>query len=161
MFSNKDDDKNQVGQKQSMTSTHNDGPGGVSGSRHALNDNRIAKLNSVGFTWECNNRVNIPWEERFQDLVAFRDEHGHTRVPRKYQKDPALGEWCHTQRNSLKQGLRCIFGERKDMLDSIGFEWSAERWSKKSWEERFEQVRKIVVIWSNEATFTFSNSGVP
>ena len=34
----------------------------------------------------------------YQRLVNFRSEHGHTLVPRKYDKDPKLSTWVETMR---------------------------------------------------------------
>ena len=59
------------------------------GRRQYLDQEKIDKLDSVGFTWSFE-RNGKSWEERFQDLTAFRIEHGHCRVPRK---EGALGEW--------------------------------------------------------------------
>lgn len=34
----------------------------------------------------------------YQRLLDFRNEHGHTLVPRKYDKDPKLSTWVETMR---------------------------------------------------------------
>lgn len=59
------------------------------GRRQYLDHEKIDKLDSVGFTWSFE-RNGKSWEERFQDLMTFRRDHGHCRVPRK---EGALGEW--------------------------------------------------------------------
>ena len=38
------------------------------------------------------------WENFYNRLVQFRDWHGHTLVPRKYEADPKLSTWVEQQR---------------------------------------------------------------
>jgi len=37
--------------------------------------------------------LNSKWEETFQRLVKFKEEHGHCLVPNRYPEDPQLGSW--------------------------------------------------------------------
>ena len=65
------------------------------------------------------------WEQKFQELVKFKNEHGHTRVPKS---DPTLGGWVHTQQKRLKNPDHPRFIQyRHDQLNSIGFEWNPPR----------------------------------
>jgi len=63
-----------------------------------------------------------PWAERFQELLAFQNEHGHTVVPQHY---PVLGHWVHTQRvhyKLMKQGRKSLMTpEQAFQLADIGF----------------------------------------
>ena len=52
-----------------------------------ITDDRVTKLESLGFEWS----LNVPWEERFEDLKAFKVEHGHCNVPQKFTANPQLG----------------------------------------------------------------------
>lgn len=54
-----------------------------------LDQEKIDKLDSVGFTWNFN-RENKTWEERYQDLIEYKAEYGHCNVPRK---EGTFGEW--------------------------------------------------------------------
>ena len=56
------------------------------------------------------------WQEKYQELIAFKEKHGHVNVP---QKHPELGRWVNTQRNSYKEGK--LSQERIDLLNVIGF----------------------------------------
>jgi hypothetical protein len=38
------------------------------------------------------------WEEMYQRLVRYKEEHGECLVPRKYEADPKLSSWVETQR---------------------------------------------------------------
>lgn len=60
-----------------------DNPGG-------LNPDRIAVLDTIGFTW--NIRGDVFWQKHFESLVAYKKENGDVKVPRLYIKNPKLGE---------------------------------------------------------------------
>lgn len=112
-------------------------PGGV----NKLTKERIKLLEGIGFEWHVG-AIAPSWEERYNELIEFKKEHGHTRVPRKYPT--SLGEWCHTQRNVAKRGPRLLknkklMEKRMKLLNDIGFNWTSEV-GKMSWEERFEQL---------------------
>lgn len=70
-----------------------------------------------------------PWEERFYELVAFQQEHGHCRVPKRYQRNKPLANWVSKQRQEHRKfcnGLKAsITSERIAALDQIGFCWNA------------------------------------
>ena len=80
---------------------------------------RIRRLDSIGFVWKV--REQVPWEEMYQRLVAYKNQHKSTTVPQKYAADLQLGHWVHTQRRyySNKQ----LSTERTNLLESIGFVW--------------------------------------
>lgn len=68
------------------------------------------------------------WLESLAKVVAYKEENGTCNVPRKWKRDPTLGEWVHFQRRQyrLKQlGRRNHMTEaRIQKLEAIGFEWS-------------------------------------
>jgi hypothetical protein len=93
-----------------------------------LTEERIQKLNEIGFEWSV---TKVFWDERFKDLKAFEKEHGHWRVPGKYDKNSAthqLALWVSKQRQGyklLQQGKKgFITEERIQKLNGIGLEWS-------------------------------------
>jgi hypothetical protein len=61
-----------------------------SGRHSTLTDERVAALDAKGFVWHSHKAT---WEDRYQDLLAFLEEHGHTKVPTKYPKNPKLAVW--------------------------------------------------------------------
>ena len=44
------------------------------------------------------------WEQRYEDLVAFKDEHGNCRVPSVYDPNPALAKWVARQKTKYRNG---------------------------------------------------------
>jgi hypothetical protein len=97
------------------------------GKKTPLSQERIDKLNSLGFQWRVvarpKDRVKPqPWETRFQQLLDFKEKHGHTIVPQHLR---GLGLWVHDQRVSYKQmqkGQKSrMTPERALKLTEIGF----------------------------------------
>ena len=56
------------------------------------------------------------WEKRFQQLVAFRREHGHCRVPVRYEPDRGFGNWVSLQRQWALRG-KLSESRRQRLLD--------------------------------------------
>jgi hypothetical protein len=94
---------------------------------------QFEKLNQLGFHWAVTAPVP-PFEERFQELVAFKEEYGHCRVKRSH----SLGEWVHNIRREYKKQGRLAVPERVDWLLELGFEFSVA--TVMSWEQRLEQL---------------------
>ncbi|CAE8585111.1 unnamed protein product [Polarella glacialis] len=83
---------------------------------------KIEQLDSLGFVWGVSKAAF--WEEGFQLLQAYKQEHGHTKVPQSYVADDGfkLGRWVQYQRMARKgQAGRKIDAEKIEQLDSLGF----------------------------------------
>jgi hypothetical protein len=67
------------------------------------------------------------WEQRLQELRAFREQHGHCYVPRKFPENQALAYWVDRQRsdyrNLAKGKSSKMTQERIAILKQVGFEW--------------------------------------
>ena len=109
-------------------------------SRFDLTLHRIEKLESIGFEWSL---VKVtPWETRYQQLVEFKAQVGHTRVPRAYAANPKLGEWVHQQRcahNRFDKRSGGLAPDKLAKLNDIGFEFRVAV-KKQSWEQRFQAL---------------------
>jgi hypothetical protein len=75
------------------------------------------------------------WEERYAELEAYKQVHGHCNVPQKYTETPGLGQWVHRQREEYLIGN--LNFERKSKLDQIGFVWNT---SISCWELRYAEL---------------------
>ena len=98
---------------------------------------RRQKLESIGFVWQlvgakvgqgARRKINgaaavNSWEQMFQRLVAYQQQHGDCKVPAKYLSDQALANWVISQRKQLQKALPIASNERRQKLDSIGFSW--------------------------------------
>lgn len=64
------------------------------------------------------------WEQHFAQLVAFKEQFGHCRVPNKWPEAKTFGHWVHTLRSHKKKGR--LTSERVQRLEAIGFEWQGK-----------------------------------
>jgi hypothetical protein len=102
------------------------------GEKTNITQEQIDLLTKWGFKWEAdskfapkNNGVQTKkWEERFDDLLAYKDEHGHCQVPQSY---PGLGPWVKRQRKEgtqMRRNLKSRLTQEKiDTLTAAGFVW--------------------------------------
>ena len=91
--------------------------------------------NNLGSKSKCEG---LTWEERVEQLKAYKQVEGHCNVPQKYEANPQLGLWVATQRRVYKKGK--LSKERIESLQGIGFEWELRRYVRLTWEERFNQL---------------------
>lgn len=123
------------------------------GLQTSLTEERIQDLNDLGFKWSI--RVSrTPWETRLDELVQYKEQHGHCNVPSTYPKNQPLAYWVFKQRGQYRiymeraqaqihglnekplssnssmheRGQLCHMSpERIAQLDEIGFEWNPPR----------------------------------
>jgi len=77
------------------------------------------------------------FEERIEDLKAFKAKHGHDRVTAKH--DPSLHGFCKHMRSARPKGTSMtITNDRIKTLDELGFDWEVKN---KSFEERIEELK--------------------
>jgi len=87
-----------------------------------MRPDRRAQLESISFEWRGLGKAKDErWERRFAQLLAFRERHGHCRVPAKCREDAAFGHWVYNQRLFKNTGK--LSAERIRRLEEIGFEW--------------------------------------
>ena len=84
----------------------------------------------------------VPWEERFEQLRAYHEVHGHTRV--REGEDYKLAKWVCNQRKRYWRGK--LKEDRWRKLASLDFVFDTglqqpEGLVKVPWEERFKQLR--------------------
>jgi hypothetical protein len=87
---------------------------------------RKQRLDDLGFVWDPHNE---DWETGFAALKAYKEQHGHCRVPQRHKLVGFnLGSWVGIQRGVKDQMLP----ERKQRLDDLGFAWDVltEQWEK-------------------------------
>ncbi|CAB9524746.1 helicase [Seminavis robusta] len=102
-----------------------------------LTDERQEQLETIGFEWSIQAKPKATWEQRFQDLKAFKVQHGHVRVVRSYPQDPSLGEWCHRQRFLAHKNE--LEAHKIQLLTDLGFEiWVRKQG--KSWDDHFAML---------------------
>ena len=104
-----------------------------------INAERVEKLSKLGFVFSVMKR-KVPgmerpqrkkWGERFEELLQFKEENGHTLVT----QSSGLGEWVHKQRTQyklLKAGKKtALTSEKALQLADIGFVFDASGYRRK------------------------------
>ncbi|QNF35280.1 Helicase associated domain protein [Adhaeribacter swui] len=85
--------------------------------------NREQKLNDLNFIWNFKEVKNNDWQEKYQQLCAFKKQQGHSFVPVNYKENKSLGTWVATQRMLEAKGK--LDPVKKKKLNQIGFVWSS------------------------------------
>jgi len=108
---------------------------------------RIQRLNDIGFSFEAKCKPKT-WEERYEELVEFKANFGHCKVPRLYN---GLGKWVADQRQKYSKLLQDkktnMTPEKAQKLTDLGMIWvvfklppKEERAERKPWAERFQEL---------------------
>lgn len=84
-------------------------------------------------TAECVEYLGTYWDERFGELIAYKEKHGHVNVPKTGLT--ALDMWVSQQRIYKRVGK--ILPEREKLLDQIGFDWNRDE---TEWNKRFNEL---------------------
>lgn len=84
-------------------------------SRGEISEERLQQLNEIGFVWDAHESR---WDERFRELCAYKDTHGHLNIP---TSSTGLGSWVHIQRRAKRNGK--LPAEKIRRLDEVGFAW--------------------------------------
>ena len=101
--------------------------------KKTLAQERIDKLNKIGFYWGRDFPEPATWEDRFVELKKYHLTFGHVNI--HVESDPALrndlAKWVVEQR---KQGKRlqktkpsAMTLEQYKRLDALGFKWKAPK----------------------------------
>jgi len=112
-----------------------------------LTPERKARLDALGFEWECPGRIAphmeehnaTLWERMMTLLLDYKAAHGHCQVPSTWKEHPQLAKWVTRQRMLYQQGT--LAAERQQRLDEIGFAWKSEfLHNTHGWEARFAEL---------------------
>ena len=76
--------------------------------------------------------LGITWDERYGQLIAYKQAHGHCNVPQGWKGNPKLATWCNEQRTTFHRGS--LATERIARLRLLGFVLDPQR---SEWEEMF------------------------
>ena len=88
-----------------------------------------ARLDELGFIWKPKEFM---WEQGFQHLVAYKEEHGDVLVPISYETPSGfkLGRWIDSVRHS-----RVLGEDRIKRINELGFVWNV---NEHRWEQGFQ-----------------------
>jgi hypothetical protein len=100
-----------------------------------LSKKKVQKLNDA-------RSVSYPeaqWSLRYEEFTQYIKEHGNALVPKRYEKNAALGMWVLRQRQEYKAGR--LSKKKVQKLNDAGFVWDP---NEDHWLERFEELEKYV-----------------
>jgi len=124
-------------------------------SRPQLTREQIEKLDEIGIDWSLlqlmSSRAACPgvasWNERFEQLKAFKKEYGHTRVPTSAEWEN-LYKWLYKQRrrrNGPWYGGSQLSQQQIDKLDELDINWclnkTPSRRVQSVWLEKYECLK--------------------
>mgnify|MGYP002856588043 FL=1 len=119
-----------------------------------LSSEQKSKLESIGFIFDTDNK----WEEKFELLKHWVETHNGLFPNNPLSKDEVertVSVFCAYNRNWFNgklNGKLKTYGdfpvERKEKLDSIGFEWNPDTNDNK-WNEKFEMAKKQIKKYGN------------
>eukprot|EP00554_Chaetoceros_debilis_P016796 CAMPEP_0194127598 /NCGR_PEP_ID=MMETSP0150-20130528/60611_1 /TAXON_ID=122233 /ORGANISM="Chaetoceros debilis, Strain MM31A-1" /LENGTH=258 /DNA_ID=CAMNT_0038821539 /DNA_START=656 /DNA_END=1432 /DNA_ORIENTATION=+ len=103
--------------------------GKTSPKTHPKWEERFKQLDELGFTWQFV--WTKTFDERVQELKAYKEIHGNCNVPRSFHENPSLGQWCSQMRSMYKANQKgeavkntyIINDYRIEQLETIGFKW--------------------------------------
>jgi hypothetical protein len=91
------------------------------------------------------------FDERLEDLKAFKIKHGNCHVSRNDSMYYSLGSWCHNMRISFRttrkldgQDVPVLSQDKIDALNEVGFDWTIKEARQiKSFDERLQDLRRF------------------
>ena len=89
----------------------------------SIPDGQVRLLDELGFSWKMRERGT--WDDRLNEIAAFKAKNGHCEIPLNYPENPKLGQFVNntrTQRNSGK-----LAADRIAKLNALGFVWKSSR----------------------------------
>lgn len=91
----------------------------------------LAELRSA-VTALCVESLGLTWDERYGQLIAYKELYADCNVPQHWPKNPVLAWWVQTQRIAKRRGT--LSDARFHRLTELGFEWNPHD---AKWEEMF------------------------
>ncbi len=96
----------------------------------SLSQGRIKELEEIGFIWVVrDSNHSYTFEQNLAELIRFKKDNGHTRVPHEFEENPKLGRWVHHIRlshNQIQRGEKPMIKidqKQIDKLNAIDFQW--------------------------------------
>lgn len=88
------------------------------------------------------NELFVSWDIRYGELVKFKEEHSHCRVPqKKHLPNKELGLWVSRQRRHY--AANNLAPDRVAKLETLGFEWNA---IDADWQKNFDDLKEYFLM---------------
>jgi len=104
-----------------------------------LSEDRMKLLDKIDFEFDRGARIDDDrcdlWQLRYDELVAYKKEHGDCLVPKRWKENEPLGRWVSSQRNLWNAGK--MSEDRTKLLQNIDFEFEP---CEKTWQLRYDEL---------------------
>eukprot|EP01083_Nonionella_stella_P072499 195541_1 len=98
----------------------------------------------------ANKGAKEIWYDMYNQLLEFKQKHGHTKVPRQYNKNKKLGNWVQHWRNYYREYKRTN-GQKGDpermkhlesigLVDDISIGYEKARVRNSGWDDMYNQL---------------------
>jgi len=112
-----------------------------------LSEDRIKRLESIGFVWTLKEDLNENiWKDAFEILKEYKEEYGNCNVPSRWSGNKPLAAWVKTQRTNYRR--RKLNDDRIKILEDIGFEWTFSLEEK--WEDGWKKMLEVLKDYKEE-----------
>jgi hypothetical protein len=101
-----------------------------------LTEDQQERLEALGVQWIITRGTRAAWEERYNELVAYKQTNGDCNVPQS--EESRLGRWLNEQRKSYKKGSSNLTEKRQKRLEALGVQWIITQ--EAAWEERYNKL---------------------
>merc|ERR1712232_358130 len=118
----------------------------MKGNRSKMTNDRVLKLESLGFDWAVTSRKQCSrWENMLEKLKQYKNHYGGFNIPESY--DVHLFNWTRRQAhqfNRKQRGLNSnLTDEKMSKLHELGLDWNAACMNQSSpCEIMFEKLKK-------------------
>ena len=106
--------------------------------KHLIKNSKLAakKIRQLEEIGALDNIQKDNWDVMFNQLLQYKEKHGHCNVPAGWKKNHQLANWVTVQRRTMRYKPESIDPDHKRRLDEAGFVWNHHR-NKRTWDEMF------------------------
>jgi hypothetical protein len=136
-----------------------------------LTQDKIDKLNSIGFVWNRPKSSNLGFPARLEQCRKFKEKHGHLSIPllrepnedgsEPNEEEKSFRIWAQTTCNNYKRLVvdnKAVKISKKQIkeLTALGFDWKLEKTQQEDldldndvFEARVTQLKKVAEVCGN------------
>jgi hypothetical protein len=112
--------------------------------RGKLEAEKVSQLVELGV--DMRNKTANHWDEKYAQLVGFKEKHGHLRVSKHFTTDKQLVNFA----KGLRRSRGSLSAERRENLDQLGFIWNPGKEltvilnrnrGDEAWMKRYEELK--------------------
>ena len=119
-------------------------PGLTREEKRFRDDNPVTVLK--GENKPIMNHKRTTWNEIYQALTIYKEQHGDCEVPQRYAKDRGLGAWVGNQRRDREK----LSSSQRKRLDDLGFDWATRQEREEFyWNEKFNRLKEYRQIYGD------------